>query len=63
MYLHTGPSEAQVEKHHLSLLGKPGSNPIDLFWVIVDVPDQGLDKKVNVFEDTIERHNNAHAPT
>ena len=52
----------QDDERYLNLLGKPGSNPIELFWDAVDVLDQALDKKVDIVEDAIKRHNDEHAP-
>ncbi|GBE86371.1 Pre-mRNA-processing protein [Sparassis crispa] len=42
---------------YLDMLGKPGSNPIELFWDTVDALDQELDAKLAVAEDAIRRHN------
>jgi pre-mRNA-processing factor 40 len=39
------------------MLGKPGSNPIELFWDVVDDLDQKLDAKIVIMEATIKRHN------
>jgi pre-mRNA-processing factor 40 len=39
------------------MLGKPGSNPIELFWDIVDDLDQKLDAKIATVEAAIKRHN------
>ena len=50
------------DERYLNLLGKPGSNPIELFWDAVEVLDQALDKKVDIVEDGIKRHNVEHAP-
>ena len=30
----------------MNLLGNPGSNPLELFWDVVDALDQKLDQKV-----------------
>ena len=49
------------DERYLNLLGKPGSNPIELFWDAVDVLDQALDKKVDIVEDGIKRHNVEHS--
>lgn len=48
------------ERYH-NLLGSPGSNPIELFWDIVDKMDQEFDVKVTVIEDAIKRYNDAHS--
>jgi pre-mRNA-processing factor 40 len=39
------------------MLGKPGSNPIELFWDIVDNLDQKLDAKIATIEAAIKRYN------
>jgi pre-mRNA-processing factor 40 len=39
------------------MLGKPGSNPIELFWDVVDDLDQKLDAKIATVEAAIKRHN------
>ena len=39
------------------MLGKPGSNPIELFWDVVDDLDQKLDAKIVIVEAAIKRHN------
>jgi pre-mRNA-processing factor 40 len=39
------------------MLGKPGSNPIELFWDIVDGLDQKLDAKIATVEAAIKRYN------
>jgi pre-mRNA-processing factor 40 len=39
------------------MLGKPGSNPIELFWDVVDDLDQKLDAKIATIEAAIKRHN------
>jgi pre-mRNA-processing factor 40 len=43
------------------MLGNPGSNPLELFWDIVDGFDQKLDKKIVVVEDAIKRYNERHS--
>ncbi|KAH0582785.1 hypothetical protein H2248_010696 [Termitomyces sp. 'cryptogamus'] len=50
------PIFAQDERY-LSMLGNPGSNPLELFWDAVDVLDQELDRKIAVIEAAFERHN------
>ncbi len=42
---------------YLDLLGKPGSNALELFWDVVDVFDQKLDRKIGVVEDAMKRVN------
>jgi pre-mRNA-processing factor 40 len=39
------------------MLGKPGSNPIELFWDVVDDLDQKLDSKILIVEAAVKRHN------
>ena len=39
------------------MLGNPGSNPLELFWDVVDGLDQKLDAKVAIVEAAIKRHN------
>jgi len=39
------------------MLGNPGSNPIELFWDVVDGLDQALDAKIILVEDAIKRYN------
>lgn len=39
------------------MLGKPGSNPIELFWDVVDNLDQKLDAKIATTEAAIKRYN------
>ncbi|KAG6890015.1 hypothetical protein C0992_003360 [Termitomyces sp. T32_za158] len=45
------------DERYLSMLGNPGSNPLELFWDVVDALDQELDRKIAVVEAAIERHN------
>ncbi|KAG6902600.1 hypothetical protein C0995_014607 [Termitomyces sp. Mi166 len=45
------------DDRYLSMLGNPGSNPLELFWDVVDVLDQELDRKTAVVEAAFERHN------
>ena len=40
--------EFEEDERYLELLGKPGSNPLELFWDVVDGFDQKLDTKVAV---------------
>lgn len=39
------------------MLGKPGSNPIELFWDVVDDLDQKLDAKIATVDAAIKRYN------
>ena len=50
------PSFADDERY-LKLLGNPGSNPLELFWDVVDGLDQKLDAKVAVVEEAIRKYN------
>ncbi|KAF8074918.1 hypothetical protein FPV67DRAFT_1475444 [Lyophyllum atratum] len=45
------------DERYLSMLGNPGSNPLELFWDAVDLLDQELDRKIAVVEAAIERYN------
>jgi pre-mRNA-processing factor 40 len=42
---------------YLDMLGKPGSNPIELFWDVVDDLDQKLDAKIATVDAAIKRYN------
>ncbi|KAG6909336.1 hypothetical protein DXG01_000936 [Tephrocybe rancida] len=46
-----------TDERYLLMLGNPGSNPLELFWDVVDVLDQDLDRKIAVIDDAFERHN------
>jgi len=43
------------------MLGRPGSNPIELFWDVVDDLDQKLDAKIAIVEAAIKRYNSKHS--
>lgn len=45
------------DKRYLDILGNPGSNPLELFWDVVDDLDQRLDAKMVVVEGAIRRYN------
>ncbi|TCD68430.1 hypothetical protein EIP91_010831 [Steccherinum ochraceum] len=45
------------DPRYLDMLGTPGSNPLELFWDVVDSLDQKLDAKIGVVESAIKRHN------
>ncbi|KAI0367020.1 hypothetical protein BV20DRAFT_1123833 [Pilatotrama ljubarskyi] len=47
------------DNRYLDMLGNPGSNPIELFWDIVDALDQKLDAKIEVAMGAVKRHNKA----
>jgi pre-mRNA-processing factor 40 len=46
-----------TDNRYLDMLGKPGSNPIELFWDVVDDLDQKLDAKIATVDAAIKRHN------
>ncbi|KAI5118008.1 hypothetical protein M0805_008107 [Coniferiporia weirii] len=54
------PTFAEDERY-LTLLGNPGSNPIELFWDVVDNLDQKLDAKVALVEDALRNKPNKEA--
>jgi pre-mRNA-processing factor 40 len=37
------------------MLGTPGSNPLELFWDVVDELDQALDERVAIVESALKR--------
>lgn len=39
------------------MLGNPGSNPLELFWDVVDTLDQKLDEKIAIVVEAIKAHN------
>ncbi|KAI0343200.1 hypothetical protein BDW22DRAFT_1484047 [Trametopsis cervina] len=43
------------DKRYLDMLGNPGSNPLELFWDIVDDLDQKLDKKIEIARQAMTR--------
>jgi pre-mRNA-processing factor 40 len=45
------------DQRYLDLLGNPGSNPLELFWDVVDTLDQRLDAKIALVNEAIARHN------
>jgi pre-mRNA-processing factor 40 len=45
------------DDRYLGMLGNPGSNPLELFWDMVDNLDQKLDAKLAVVNDVIRKHN------
>lgn len=47
----------QNDERYLGMLGNPGSNPLELFWDVVDDLDQKLDQKLGVVNDVIKKHN------
>ena len=50
------------DKRYLAILGNPGSNPLELFWDVVDGLDQKLDEKIEIVEAAIKKHNDKLAP-
>lgn len=46
-----------TDVRYLNMLGIPGSNPLELFWDVVDSLDQKLDAKIAIAEAAIRRHN------
>jgi pre-mRNA-processing factor 40 len=51
---HVYPSFAS-DQRYLNLLGKPGSNPLELFWDAVDALDQKLEAKIAIAEECARR--------
>jgi pre-mRNA-processing factor 40 len=45
------------DDRYLGMLGNPGSNPLELFWDVVDNLDQKLDAKIAAVNDVIRKHN------
>jgi pre-mRNA-processing factor 40 len=45
------------DNRYLDMLGRPGSNPIELFWDVVDDLDQKLDAKIATVDGAIKRYN------
>ena len=45
----------KTDARYLSILGNPGSNPLELFWDAVDALDQKLDGKVAVVEKVLSK--------
>lgn len=44
------------DNRYLAMLGNPGSNPLELFWDVVDGLDQKLDTKIAVVEHAIRKN-------
>lgn len=51
---HVYPTFAS-DQRYLNMLGKPGSNPLELFWDAVDALDQRLDAKIAIAEECARR--------
>ncbi|KAJ7352624.1 hypothetical protein DFH08DRAFT_859441 [Mycena albidolilacea] len=49
------------DERYLNMLGNPGSNPLELFWDVLDGLDQKLEKKIAVVQDAIGRYNATRA--
>jgi pre-mRNA-processing factor 40 len=58
---HIYPSLANDDRY-LGMLGNPGSNPLELFWDVVDNLDQKLDAKLAAVNDVIRKHNTKLQP-
>lgn len=50
------------DSRYLEILGNPGSNPLELFWDVVDGLDQKLDAKIEIVDAAIKKHNDLLAP-
>jgi pre-mRNA-processing factor 40 len=42
------------DERYLTILGSPGSNPLELFWDLVDTLDQKLDEKIAVVQEVLK---------
>lgn len=49
------------DQRYLNMLGKPGSNPLELFWDVVDTLDQKLDAKIAIAEECARRGDDPNA--
>jgi pre-mRNA-processing factor 40 len=47
--------EFKEDERYLNMLGQAGSNPLELFWDVVDSLDQQLDAKIAVVEDALHK--------
>lgn len=45
----------ESDERYLNLLGNPGSNPLELFWDVVDGLDQNLDSNIALVEEAFKR--------
>src|ERR1700683_4402197 len=50
------------DDRYLGMLGNPGSNPLELFWHVVDNLDQKRDAKLAAVNDIIRKHNAKSQP-
>ncbi|KAG1726058.1 uncharacterized protein EDB91DRAFT_1166704 [Suillus paluster] len=57
---HVYPTFAS-DQRYLNMLGKPGSNPLELFWDVVDTLDQKLDGKIAIAEECARRGDDPNA--
>jgi pre-mRNA-processing factor 40 len=57
---HVYPTFAS-DQRYLNMLGKPGSNPLELFWDAVDALDQRLDAKIAIAEECARRGDDPNA--
>ncbi|KAF8347783.1 pre-mRNA-processing protein prp40 [Amanita rubescens] len=44
------------DERYISMLGNPGSNPLELFWDAVDALDQQLDRKITIVEEVFKNY-------
>ncbi|KAJ3522006.1 hypothetical protein NMY22_g12072 [Coprinellus aureogranulatus] len=44
------------DERYLGMLGNPGSNPLELFWDVVDALDQKLDSKIAIVEEVLKKY-------
>ena len=44
------------DERYISMLGNPGSNPLELFWDAVDALDQQLDRKIMIVEEVFKNY-------
>ncbi|KAG9023122.1 hypothetical protein FRB95_013546, partial [Tulasnella sp. JGI-2019a] len=51
------------DPRYLELLGKPGSNPLELFWDVIDALDQQLEAKESLIQKALAKDNFQFADT
>ncbi|KAK7679434.1 hypothetical protein QCA50_017488 [Cerrena zonata] len=51
------------DPRYLGMLGIPGSNPLELFWDVIDGLDQKLDAKILLVEEAIRKWNEKNVPS
>lgn len=44
------------DERYISMLGNPGSNPLELFWDAVDALDQQLDRKIAIVDEVFKNY-------